>query len=144
MLHSASTVADSQPEEVGGASSAPNNSAPQLADGHSQEQQEVINLAWEVSKGDMRFIYLLTAENGEFTYRRIHNPINNSVGVDHGLCGVNDYYHSAIVENQRFFTDIRWQMQQCYDLYTGGTRFWGITRYDNNASYRQQIHSKFK
>jgi hypothetical protein len=131
--------------------SAPMANSPQLADGHSQEQQNVIDYAWEVSNGDMRFIYLLTTENGQYTFTRQHPSQSNTVGIDYGFCGINGYYHPNIVNDARFFTDWQWQMRECYRLYTEGTTFWGIIRYDNNPwikewgmYYREAIHNKFK
>jgi hypothetical protein len=117
---------------------------PRLAEGHSPGQQEVINLAWEVSNQDVRFLYLLTAENGEYSYQRTHPNHANTVGTDHGLCGVNDYFHPNITNDPRFKTDIKWQMDQCYKLYQGGTTFYGIIRYDRNANFKQKIHNKFQ
>lgn len=117
---------------------------PQLAEGHSADQQEVVNYAWEVSGGDMRFIYLLTAENGEYSFNRRHPSGANTVGVDWGLCGINDYYHGDTVRDSRFLSDREWQTRKCYELYTGGTTFYGIIRYDRDANYRQKIHNKFK
>ena len=122
---------------------APLPPAPKLAVGHSQEQQDVIDYAWQVSNGDMRFLYLLTAENGEYTYKRQHHAGANTVGIDFGLCGVNNYWHNDIVSDPRFFTDREWQTRECYKLYTAGTTFWGIKRFDKEPAYRQKIINKF-
>jgi len=93
------------------------------------DQQEKIDYAWEYSK-DPDFIYLLEAENGLWTADRRHNPINNTSGVDYGLCGLNTTWFSDIIfaENDRFFWDWKWQIRECYKLYTGGTRFYGRDR----------------
>ena len=118
--------------------------APLLATGHTQEQQDVIDHAWEVSNGDMRFLYLLTGENGEYTYKRRHDPSLNTMGVDMGTCGINSYFHPTIVNDPRFFTDMRWQIGECYRLYTEGTTFYAINRYDRDSAYRAKIHAKFQ
>jgi hypothetical protein len=123
---------------------APIAKAPQLADGHSVEQQEVIDYAWQVSNGDMRFLYLLTAENGEYSHRRVHPKVAGTTGTDHGLCGINDHYHSDIIRNSKFLDDWHWQLEQCYNLYEGGTTFYGIIRYDKDPNHRMEIHNKFK
>lgn len=44
---------------------------------------------------------------------------------DWGFCGVSDFYHWDIVEDERFLSDPYWQLEQCYELYTGGTTFYG-------------------
>jgi len=122
---------------------APVAKTPLLAKGHSQEQQEVINLAWKVSH-DMRFLYLLAGENGEFTYKRKHPRGANTVGTDFGLCGINNYYHADIVNNPLFFTDIEWQMKECYRLYKGGTTFYALRHFDTSQTYHQKILNKFQ
>jgi hypothetical protein len=119
-------------------------SAPKLAVGHSQEQQDVIDYAWQVSNGDMRFLYLLTTENGEYSYQRKHNKLAGSVGTDYGLCGINGYYHSDDIADPRFFTDWRWQTELCYNHYVSGTTFYGIRRFDREPVYRQAIINKFE
>jgi hypothetical protein len=110
---------------------------------HTQEQQDVIDYAWQISKGDKRFIILLTTENGEFTYQRIHPKVKGAVGRDTGLCGVNTYWHPDIVNDSRFYTDWKWQLRECYRLYTSGTTFYGILGYDNNSQRRKEINAQF-
>lgn len=122
---------------------APMANSPKLADGHSQEQQKVIDYAWEISN-NMRFIYLLTAENGQYNHDRVHPNHANTVGTDRGYCGINDYYHPTIINDPRFLSDWKWQMRECLRLYQNGTTFYGIIRYDKDPNYRQQIHNKFK
>jgi hypothetical protein len=127
----------------GEADASPSSAKPILAEGHTKEQQAVIDAAWELSNGDIRFIYLLTAENGQYTHDRIHPKVAGSIGTDYGLCGVNDYYHRNLVSNPRFKSDWKWQLKKCYELYRDGTTFYGIIRYDQSPSYRQKIHAKF-
>ena len=43
---------------------------------------------------------------------------------DYGFCGVSDGYYKNIVDDIRFKTDWRWQIEQCYQLYKRGTRFY--------------------
>ena len=95
--------------------------------GGSPEQQKIIDYAWNTYK-DKTFIYLLEAENGLWTPDRIHNPANNTTGTDHGLCGMNDTWFSDIIweDGDRFFWDYKWQVRECYRLYTGGTKFYGL------------------
>lgn len=92
--------------------------------GGSPEQQEKVHYAWEISK-DPDFVYLLEAENGLWTHTRRHDPENNVVGVDWGLCGTNDYWHPQRVNDPRFMTDWKWQVRECLTMYNGGTTFYG-------------------
>ena len=44
---------------------------------------------------------------------------------DWGYCGTGDGYKKHIVDDERFFTDWRWQMGQCWEMYRTGTTFHG-------------------
>lgn len=92
----------------------------------SKDQQEKVDYAWEISK-DPYFIYLLEAENGLWTHDRRHNPINNTVGIDWGFCGTNDYFHPEKVGNPLFFSDWKWQARTCLAMFKGGTKFYGAS-----------------
>ncbi len=95
--------------------------------GGSNEQNEKIRYAWEISK-DKTFIYLLKAENGLISHDRRHSIAYWRKGkkyYDFGFCGVSNYYHPKIVNDKRFFTDWKWQLNKCYELYKGGTTFYG-------------------
>jgi len=93
----------------------------------SKEQQEIVCYAWDVSAHDKTFIYLLKAENGEIdstTKHRLPYRRNGKQYNDYGLCGVSEYYYPEITNDPRF-KDWRWQVEQCYRLYKGGTKFYG-------------------
>ena len=70
---------------------------------------------------------MLNGENGRWDYQRVHNPSANAVGTDMGFCGVNSYWHPEIVNDERFMTDWQWQMDTCYQLWAGGTTFYGYS-----------------
>jgi len=91
--------------------------------GGSPEQNEKVHYAWKISQ-DPEFVYMLEAENGLWTHDRWHDPSMNTVGTDWGW-GINDYWHSGIVNDPRFFSDWRWNLDQTYRLYSGGTVFYG-------------------
>ena len=82
-------------------------------------------VAYSYKLGGETFTYLLNAENGEWTHKRKHPKVKGTTGTDWGFCGINDYYHSTIIKDKRFFIDWKWQMEQCYRLYKGGTTFYG-------------------
>lgn len=91
-------------------------------------EHEFITTAYEMSGCDKDFVLLLEAENGLWSHKRRHNPSANTVGVDYGFCGINDYYHKEIVNDSRFTTDWKWQMGKCLELYKGGVTFYGKKR----------------
>lgn len=88
------------------------------------EQQKVVDYAWAISH-DKNFIYLLKAENGTFDPKRKSTWVGSNGYRDYGLCQINKGFHPEIVGDSRFFTDWKWQADQCYRLYKGGTVFYG-------------------
>ena len=111
---------------------------------YSEEQKKNIQRAWSISGGDMDFLYMLKAENGWLTHDRRHDPKNNTVGVDWGFCGTNDYFHAEKVNDPRFFSDPVWQLSKCYEMFIGGTTFYGANRVKNDKVYAEKIKSHFE
>lgn len=96
---------------------------PKLTKGHTPEQQIYIDYAWNISK-DANFVYLLKAESGALSPTALSKGVGGNGYRDIGLCQINKGYHKAIVKDPRF-TDYKWQLEQCYRLYNGGTKFYG-------------------
>ena len=92
-----------------------------------EDQNQYVRIAAQISANDISFLALLDAENGLWTPDRKHG-INSNGSSDWGFCGTNDKWNSKIVNDERFFTDPRWQLEQCYRLYKGGTIFYGKSR----------------
>lgn len=97
--------------------------------GAEPEAQEKIDYAYLISKGDKDFIYTLTIENDQWTINRKHGlsyycPLTKTMETDWGM-GISKCWHRDKVEDPRFFTDWRWHIEQAWDLYSGGTRFYG-------------------
>lgn len=100
----------------------------------SAEQQRIVNLAWEVSGGDIEFLYMLKTENGLFTVDRQSDfYMNGRREPSFGFCQIDRDYHREIVNDQRFFTDERWQMGQCFNLFKGGVKFYGYINHRGTA-----------
>ena len=113
--------------------------------------QERVDYAWSKTL-DPNFIYLLQVENGQWTEDRRHNlsyylchswktgqivdfsRCGDSKNFywkshwDRGFCGISDGWYAHIVSDPRFTQDWKWQIDQCYTLYKGGTRFYGADR----------------
>ena len=90
----------------------------------SKEQQEKVLYAWEISK-DAKFIYMLEAENGLWSPLRKSIMIGANGYSDSGLCMINRGYHPHIVNDKRF-SDWKWQLRKCLELYKNGIRFYGL------------------
>ena len=104
--------------------------------GAPEEMQERIDYAWDVSGHDKRFIFLLEAENGSWS-----EDTKSSIGYwrwdkasksrkkfyDYGICQISEFYHKAVVEDERF-QDWRRQVEVCRKKYKGGTKFYGVAR----------------
>lgn len=105
----------------------------------------MIDLAWSMYQ-DIEFIYLIESESGNWEieqqsniYLKHENGKNVVCNSDNwsddcrrersfGFCQINKVYHPRIVNDERFFSDPKWQMQQCYKLWKGGTKFFGYTK----------------
>jgi len=68
---------------------------------------------------------LLKAENGLITPGRRSLTKGKNGYYDYGFCQINKGYHPKIVEDKRFFTDWKWQMNKCLELYHNNTKFYG-------------------
>ena len=90
----------------------------------SDPENKVVNTAWELSQ-DLNFIALLHAENGKFTIDRVSDLVGSNGYRDVGYCQINIGFHPEIYYDKRFKTDMKWQLEQCLKLYTGGTKFYG-------------------
>lgn len=88
---------------------------------------ERVEYAYSISNGNMRFIWTIDAENSQWTYDRRSNTWYYRGGkkyYDWGICQISEYYHKGITSDVRFWTDWKWQMDQCWRLYKGGTKFY--------------------
>jgi len=89
-----------------------------------EDQNQYVRMASEISNNDLDFLALLDAENGFWTIDRKSRKVGKNGYYDYGFCQINKGYHSEIVNDKRFFTDAHWQLEQCYNLYKGGTTFY--------------------
>jgi hypothetical protein len=87
-----------------------------------EDQNQFVRYASEISGNDIDFLATLEAENGLWTSDRV------GVTGDIGFCQISPYYHSRITSDPRFFKEPYWQIEKCWELYKGGTRFYGYDR----------------
>lgn len=91
-----------------------------------EDQQQWVRIASEISGNDLDFLATLEAENGLWSPFRQSDYVKNGVREpSYGFCQIHKGYHPEIVNDPRFFTDARWQLEQCWRLYKGGTKFYG-------------------
>ncbi len=70
---------------------------------------------------------MMEGENGEWTHDKrsdLYAWLGGRASWDWGHCQINDYWHPDKVNDDRFFTDWKWQLDQCLLLWNGGTRFY--------------------
>lgn len=107
---------------------------------------EALKLASEVSGNDLAFIRKMTGENGHMGHGTQSNnwlKKNPATGKNmvcrgdytgcwreqsYGYCQIHKPSHPGVINDPRFFTDKRWQMEQCYRLFKGGTKFYAKSR----------------
>lgn len=80
---------------------------------------------WEISNWDKRFLLKLKTENWWYNINQQSNVWTNWKREDSwGLCQLHRKRHSKIVDDPRFFTDYKWHIEQCYNKYKWGTKFY--------------------
>ncbi len=92
--------------------------------GWNKEASYWVQEAYNISNCDKNFVALLEAENGKWDHKRA-SSLNKDGTRDYGFCQINNYWHKKIVRDKRFFTNPRWQLKKCLELYKGGTIFYG-------------------
>lgn len=98
-----------------------------------------IQYACDISWWDVDFILMLQKENGSRDYKRQSNWMKNWVREkSFWFCQVMYTYHKGVYDNlpynriqeSRFLTDWKYQMDVCWTKYKNWTRFYGYdTRY---------------
>lgn len=101
------------------------------------KQQEIIDYTWTISK-DKDFIYTLEIEGAGKWDIKLRSYIKGNNGYyDWGIAQINEGYHKKIVRDPKFFIDYKFQLDNAWRLYKGGTKFYGF-------NHRQKAISKFK
>lgn len=92
--------------------------------GWSKEASYWLQYAYNISDCDKGFISMLLAENGALDHTIQSYVVRDGVREDsHGFCQIHRQWHSEIVDDPRFMQQ-DWQLQQCLELYRGGTTFY--------------------
>jgi len=89
--------------------------------------QEYVNYAYDISEWDLKFVALLDAENWERSIDRQSNaryPKTNIREKSYWFCQIHKPDHPEIVNDSRFLTDRKRQIDQCLILYKWGTKFY--------------------
>lgn len=86
---------------------------------------EILSYAYEYSNRNKYFVKLLVAENGTVNPQRRSDKIGSNGYWDYGLCQINKGWHPEIINDKRFFTDWKFQIEKCHELYENGTTFYG-------------------
>lgn len=91
------------------------------------DQNQYVRIAAEISNNDLDFLATLDMENALWQPDRQSNVVqSNGIREDSwGFCQFHRPTWGNIVGDSRFFTNPRWQLEQCWEHYKGGTRFYG-------------------
>lgn len=86
----------------------------------------VATYAYWISDWDIDFLATLKAENWAFDMYKQSNVVKNWVREDsRWLCQLHRAWHRDIVDNPLFWSDWKWQLEQCYKKYKWWTKFYG-------------------
>lgn len=96
-----------------------------------------VNYAYQ--KGWLDFVALLEAENwiwnidrkSMFWYYRYGRMVKwhwrpTWTYYDYGFCQISDFYHPHITKDDRFYTDWKWQIDKCHELYVWWIKFYWL------------------
>lgn len=100
-------------------------------------KEEPSKYAWSLNP-DKLMIMTFIAE-GDFNLKRRSDLKGANGYYDWGICQINEGYHKKIVRDPRFFTDWKFQVEQCVKLYKGGTTFYGQKRLLRDKKYYKQV-----
>lgn len=95
-----------------------------------EDQNQYVRYASAISNNNLDFLSTLEAENGLWTIDRV------GVTGDIGFCQISPYYHKDITSDFKFLTDPWWQLDKCWELYSGGTKFYG-------SDHRESVKDHF-
>lgn len=109
--------------------------------------QEYVDYAYSISNNDINFLWKLQWENGQRDPKKQSNCVKIDWSTDcfgrsiwlwyreesYWFCQINKRYHPDIVWDKRFFTDRRWQLQQCWEMYT--KRPWAFYAYVDTSKF---------
>ena len=133
LYHETNEVINDFQSAFSGERKAPKTTRKSLCYKHTagEDQNQYVKIAAEISDNDLDFLSTLDAENGLWTPDRVHGD-----GVGHGFCGFSYPWHKPTIEDPRFKSDPKWQLEKCYKAYKGGTRFYG---YDVRNSHKDNF-----
>ena len=84
-----------------------------------EDQNQYVRYASSISGDNLDFLATLNQENGLWTQDRV------GITGDIGFCQISPYWHPTITNDPLFYSDPYWQLDRCWELYSGGTRFYG-------------------
>lgn len=114
------TIAQKQPIIPVNSVATTHPSTSPIKKGATEAMQEMVDYAWSISKS-LDFVLTVEAESG---FNPNARNVNRNGTVDSGLTQINHYYHPQIVKDPRF-KDWKFQLEKGWQLYKGGTRFYG-------------------
>lgn len=114
-----------------------------LAGDWNEYQYYWTDYAWNKYQ-DEQFMLMLSSENGLFNHDRQSLVVKDGIREDSwGFCQIHRYFHSDTVNDPRFFTDPAWQMDQCYNKFKGGTRFYGYDKIQAGGEFARARKALF-
>jgi len=113
----------------------PKSSQIYIKKGVGEDQNKYVRFASKISDNNLEFIATLQGENSLWTPDRKHRD-----GHGWGFCGFDDRWWGKIINDPRFFNDPEWQLNQCWEKFQGGTRFYARDRWKERAVYFELIN----
>ena len=110
----------------------------------NDERNVYIQYAYE--KGGFDLVLLMECENSTWNQYRQSEVIKNwRREPSFWFCMIDRDFHKSIVDDERFWNDWKRQIDKCYELWKGGTKFYGPSRYIAKAGQKcsDYVKSRF-
>jgi hypothetical protein len=104
----------------------------------------LVTMAYELSGCDKEFLYMIEGENGNWDIKERSRVVQDGKREDSwGLCQLNRQWHSKVVDDPRYKTDPKFQIESCYTKFKGGTKFYGYPSPKGDKERRRKIQEHF-
>jgi hypothetical protein len=96
----------------------------------TKRQQYMINYAWQLSRGDEKFIAMIEAESKwqPHKWEVVEKDGEFVQGNGYGLCQVDNRYWADIQSDPKFQQNWAYQVHACLKLWKSGVRFYGADK----------------
>ena len=104
---------------------------------YKENDERNIYIQYAYEKGGFDLVLLMECENSTWNQYRQSEAIKNwRREPSFWFCMIDRDFHKSIVDDERFWNDWKRQIDKCYELWKGGTKFYWPGRYIAKAGMK--------